>query len=438
VRIAIAALLVLLLTGCARTHANRAGRPGRAALFGENFDAGYLSELDPLTLQETGPKLHGFDRIAAGGAAASPDGSRFLLGAGFMGDGSYAIASLHSLRWIDKSVHVARGPNGEAYLGAFAWLRPNRVFTLVEGTGPVAGGPVPWTVAAIVDPISRRVVARRRLPGFTLAQGQIGSQELILLAPFGRNGWHRLAQIGPRGHLRLTPVRLPRTGFGDEGSNAVGFAIDRTHERLFLLPGNGPIAIVDLRTLRVHYRPWPSLKRAFAPAYRVPPENNYGHSVGPFRWASSLGHGVIAVAGWDAHTLRNGSGETQVRPYGLELLDTRRWTAKLVEPRADNFLRAGNVVLAQRSDLVEQQASSPGLGLTGFSPSGRLLFQRYAGTHVYTFVSGDEIYVKRRLRVDVVEVPSGRLVRRIPFRGQSRHQLFPTITAPTFGQTAAG
>jgi hypothetical protein len=136
VRIAIAALFVLLAGACgANRSEHRGAATQQVALFGENSDASYLVQLDPRTLKEVGPKLRGVDRIEAGGAAVSPDGSQYLIGAGFMGSGSYGLASLRPLRWIDKSVAVARGPNGQAYVDAFAWLRPHRVFTLLEGTG---------------------------------------------------------------------------------------------------------------------------------------------------------------------------------------------------------------------------------------------------------------------------------------------------------------
>jgi hypothetical protein len=256
----------------------------------------------------------------------------------------------------------------------------------------------------------------------------VGNREVVLLAPFHRGGTHRVAVIVANGNIRLRAVRLPESHFSNEGFSALGFAVDPIKDRAFIFPGGGPIAIVDLGSLSVRYRGWPHLRRrVFAPAVERPSENHYGGAVGSLRWAEWLGGGVIAVAGEEDRPSRSGSGGTVSTPYGLELIDTRDWTAKLVDARANRVSASDGIAFASLSDSFGERSPSAGLGLTAYARTGGLLFHRYGHHAVVTFAIGKKVYVKHGGHVDIRVLPSGKLVRRIPFGGERRHQLFPVL-----------
>lgn len=110
-----------------------------------------------------------------------------------MGDGTYAVADARRLRWLDRRVNVAVRPGGYGAVGALEWLRSHRVFALVEGTGPVAAGPVPWTlVDARHDPRRRPETSgsKRSLQGYIVAKRQDRDREVLLVLSgpaFGRS-----------------------------------------------------------------------------------------------------------------------------------------------------------------------------------------------------------------------------------------------------------
>src|SRR5213083_1594655 len=97
----------------------RSAQNAPLALYGYGYD--FLARLDSQTLRIEA-KLKGFP-VITGQEALSPDGSRLVVGAGFMGDGTYAVADARSLGWLHRRVHVATGPGGYAAVGGFEWLR---------------------------------------------------------------------------------------------------------------------------------------------------------------------------------------------------------------------------------------------------------------------------------------------------------------------------
>jgi hypothetical protein len=420
VRLAVVALVVLpaFLAGAGHSGASRPS----PALYGYGFD--FLARLDPTTLRIE-KKLRGFP-VVTGQEALSPDGSRLVVGAGFMGDGTYAVADARSLRWLHKRVHVALGPGGYAGVGGFQWLRPHRVFALVEGTGPVAAGPIPWTQAAILDVGRTRVAAKRPLPGYVVATGRDGPSMVLLLIGFHSLRAWRLAVVAADGSVRTVPVRLPRARYSNYGYTAVGLAVDPRSHRAFLLPGNGRIAVVDLRHLRVRYRPWPARPAARWRSHVRSEKNHEGDPTGPMRWATWLGDGIVAVGGEDDRLQGPRFGPTVTTPYGLQLIDTRRWTSKVVAPWADRFATAEGLVLPFVGDaLNEEYNPPPGSGLHAFSRDGRLLYKRYGRTAVTLSPIDDRLYVRRPGHVDVLETRTGRRITSIPFRGEGHGRLFP-------------
>lgn len=386
------------------------------ALFGVTVD-GHVARLDPATLRPTRALK------TPGWPALSPDGSTLLLGED---RGAVRVADARSMRWRGRPIRIADGPGLTTWVDTSAWLRPDRVFALVTTGGPVARGPIPWTVAAVLDPTRRRVVARRHLPGYVLAEQHVGRREVLLLEPFRRDGQHRLAVVDARGHVDLIPVELPKSDFSNVGFTAVGLAVDPERERAYVMPGRAPIAVVDLRTRSVRYRAWPRIPhRLYGPTRTRPQKNHWGDPVGSLRFAAWLGRGVIAVTGEDDR--RTQAVETLSRPFGLVLIDTRRWTARVVDRRANRVDVANGLAFPSLSDSVGEKVPPPGLGLTAYSRSGERLFHRYGTEGVWLLVSGPRAYVHHEARVDILDLPSGRVLRSIPFRLNGDERMFPVV-----------
>lgn len=419
VRLAVLPLIVLAALPAAAVHGASTSAP---ALYGYGYD--FLARLDPATLRPEA-KLKGFP-VVDGQDALSPDGSRLVVGAGFMGDGTYAVADARAMRWLHRRVRVATGPGGYSGVGGFQWLRPHRVFALLQGTGPVAAGPVPWTQVAILDIGRRRVVARRPLPGYVVASERDGRREVLLLLGFKSLSAWRLAVVDARGRVESAALRLPKARYSDSGYTAVGLAVDPRSDRAFVLPGGGSIATVDLRTLSVRYRPWPARSSYRARSHVRSDKNHEGDPTGPMRWAAWLGSGIVAVTGEDDRLVGPRFGATVTTPYGLQLIDTRTWTSRVVAPWADRFAKAGSLVLPFVGNaLYEELNPPPGSGLHVFSRNGRLLYQRYGRAAVTLSPIGDRLYTRRPGYVDVLVTRTGERIRSIPLRGNGHGRLFP-------------
>jgi hypothetical protein len=424
VRLAVLPLVALVALPAAAGHGASTDPP---ALYGYGYD--FLARLDPATLR-VDAKLEGFP-VVTGQNGLSPDGSRLVVGAGFMGDGTYAVADAHAMRWLHRRVRVATGPGGYGAVGGFQWLRPHRVFALLQGTGPVAADPVPWTQAAILDIGRRRVVARRPLPGYVVASERDGRREVLLVLGFKSLTAWRLAVVDARGRVQSVALRLPKARYSNSGYTAVGLAVDPRSQRAFVLPGGGSVAMVALRTLSVRYRPWPARSSYRAPSHVRSDKNHAGDPTGPMRWAAWLGRGIVAVTGEDDRLVGSRSGATVTTPYGLQLIDTRTWTSRVVAPWADRFAKAEGRVMPFVGDALNEEFDPPpGSGLHAFSRNGRLLYQRYGRTAVTLSPIGDRLYVRRPGYVDVLVTRSGKRIRSIPFRGDGNGRLFPWFGGP--------
>ena len=70
------------------------------------------------------------------------------------------------------------------------------------------------------------------------------------------------------------------------------------------------------------------------------------------------------------------------RPYGVTLIDTRRWTAKVLDPRASGFTYTDGIVLAYGGFSFAPGASLRGAGLSAYGMSGRRLYTLFAGQRI--------------------------------------------------------
>lgn len=116
------------------------------------------------------------------------------------------------------------------------------------------------------------------------------------------------------------------------------------------------------------------------------------------RW---LGSGLIAVSGMDAD-LRNvwgrgvdlsGKSQPAVRKEiayaGLQLLDTRSWTTRTLDPRASGFEWQGGRLIA----YARPPTGSGGDALVAFDRTGRLAYRVRGTKNTYWRAFNDRIYL---------------------------------------------
>ncbi len=111
---------------------------------------------------------------------------------------------------------------------------------------------------------------------------------------------------------------------------------------------------------------------------------------GPARNALWLSDGLLAVSGSDARA--TASGEYSEVPSGLQLIDTRTWTARTVEPHAGNATLVGGRLLAWGVSFGPGR--NQGYGLTVFGPGDRRPVHLFGSQEVtWVQASGNLAYV---------------------------------------------
>jgi hypothetical protein len=302
-----------------------------------------------------------------------------------------------SLRLVDVSgmrvtadVRVPGGP-----IGGLAWLPGGRVLALQE----VCCSETQRLLA--IDVAARRVAARTALPGSVLRLGRTARELVLLLSPARTIGPARLAVADRRGAVRV--VGLDRIAAGTKllpgGEHRVqhrlpGLAIDPTGRRAFVI-GAATAAEIDLPSLKVSYH---------GPA-RAPAKAAQG-SVRVARW---LDGGLVAVSGSD-------DAVTRSSPAGLQVLDTRTWTARMIDPGATSFYAAGDLLLATGASWEANKGPQGAIGLAAYALDGSKRYQLFAGENTWlALVYSDVAYVGviptdgREEPLRVVDLATGRV-----------------------------
>src|SRR5918994_3273897 len=365
------------------------GVPGRTTprpLYGVNWQGSLgLVRVDRDTLRPlAGPRIP-LVREPLGWSFA-PDRSGMVLGSTARG-ARLRLIDLRRMRSLGD-VAVTRRGSGVAT----AWAGPRRVLAVVVTPGCCGAGD---TIVAGVDTGRRRVVWRRTLGGSLQAGERWRSGLLLALGPSGRSvGPSRLVWIGPRGRTRVTSLPEIRSGSAPDGSVTQswnpGLAVDRRGARAFIVQANAPLAEVDLRTFGVRSHP---LERPARAADAV---------VGPTRHALWLGHGLLAITGFDSHS----SGED---PAGLTIVDTRSWRTRAIDQRTTDAALVSGTLLA--SSFLGTRAS--GNGLTGYSLTGARRWHRFGSNPIWGVQPiGRNALVGGPSRSALIEAATGRELRR--------------------------
>jgi hypothetical protein len=380
----------------------------RTPLLGITWDAnttwaaqgGKLVRVDPLSFRPLpGPRIelgiHGYSW------SYSPDRSKLVIG---------GFAS--GLRFVDLNRFEALGDLREDRRGglvvAVAWPKPRRVLAVVNRT-VLEWRPLSISAGAV-----------------NAAAGKSGL--VLLLAPLREP---RRASVGPATLLFVDPrgrtrsVLLDRAWAGEEsvrrGGRLVyrqwrpGLVLDPVGRRAFVVPGGGPIAEIDLRTMRVIYRelaePISLLERLHN--WLEPEAQAKGEMEGPVREARWLGDGLLAVSGFDAR------GEKPSKASGLKLIDTRRWTLRTLDGDAADFLATERLLIAY--GCCYRTGGKP-LGLTAYDRPGRTVWHLFGRRPIHAVqIAGGRAYVRLEAEwtgrrppwVAVVDLRRGTALRRL-------------------------
>jgi hypothetical protein len=275
----------------------------------------------------------------------------------------------------------------------------------------------------VIDPIARRVVARHRIDGVVVTSRRAGDSLVALTAPQDKLGTARLVVVGADGAVRSTvldritvaqfwPKAFPSDPIGTQ--RVPGLAVDAAGGRAFVVDPSGLVAEVDLARLRVSYHDTAAPASALAriAAWLHPAAQAKGMN-GPYRTARWLGDGWLAVAGSDESATRDKSGNVTMssRPSGLQLIDTRDWSARTLEAGANAFTVADGLLLATGASWssADQQSANP-IGLAAYGSDARLRFRALPGVDVgIDFAVAGRAYVYDGHGINAVDLATGRV-----------------------------
>jgi hypothetical protein len=313
--------------------------------------------------------------------AYSPDRTRLALGAAR----AVEIVDPARLRLV-RAIGVGN-------VAQLVWLTPRRLVALY-GFG-----------ATLLDPTTgRRVGKAAFFSGDVVTTAKAGKRLLVLVVPYNAIGRARLIVVDSTGRTRTIRLRI-RAGSDHAKyvARTPALVADGSGSRAFVVGADtDPVAEIRLAKLAVTYH---VVSRSFAK----------GVLSGPTRYARWVGNGLIAVAGDDAHgQLVDGELLSDTTPSGLELLDTRTWRARTVDPGATRVAFAAGRILAYGATLHGYEASG-GMGFGVYAPDGTPVVHLFAAEPVQRVqVDGPRVFVDDRTSTAVVDLGSGAVLGRLP------------------------
>jgi hypothetical protein len=359
---------------------------------------GTLAELDPQTLVPG-------RRVTAGpfGAswAFSPDGRRLALGGP---EGAVRFIDLRRMRKLGDL-----RPEISGYVVALAWPSPNRLLALEQWVGDATAQRT-WLL--VVDPLRRRLLDRRPLPGGVDEVEEADGRIVAVVPPPERIGRARLAVVEPTGRIRCVVLREISTGSEyvriEEALHVrkPGLALDPAADRAFVFSPGEPIAEVDLRDLRVSYHEQGASLLSRLLDWLEPDALAKLPQMGSRRQALWLGDGLLAVSGADQELGDN--GRYSESPAGLQLVDTTTWSVRTLDQRVSRIRLADDVLLAFGGYGTER------FGVSVYTRSGELRFRRFVGEEVWDVQAvGSYAYVSIGEEISVVDLRSGAVTREV-------------------------
>jgi hypothetical protein len=292
-------------------------------------------------------------------------------------------------------------------------------FTPQGGVQMFGPGPVAWvdsgTVVVLrkvalnafevvkVDPVERTVRSRQRVVGIVLATRTTADAVVALLGHNGKIAPSRLLVVD-RARTRILPLGVWAGTHWQRGNTPVGtirmpgFAVDQERAAAFVVDADGTIVSMPLGTTRatshhVHGR--------FAKVLH-----------GSQRSAFALGDGLLAVTGSELTP-------AGTEPAGLELVDTRTWSSRLVLPSAAAHVWVSTVGLLATGTAYDRQGQKQtSIGLAVLDRTGQMRFRLFDGKSVWVHaLVGSRAYlgVEGEREAVVVDVFAGQVVGRRAF-----------------------
>jgi len=376
-RVLTALLIAAVVTGIAgAADANRVLAIEWAA------GGGQLRWVSETTLKPTDAVSLNVGGAPASVSAISPDGSLVALGGG--DGGRLRVVDLSSL----EEVALVRLGGGFVSRGVSQTADRLHVMRLGDPTEVVT-----------VDPLTERIVQRRKLVGTAISTLAAGKRLVVLLAPMVGIGHPRLAVVAADGSVRTVALRGATAGVvwtrRSEARSpfsriaSPGFAVSRDGDRAVVV---GPRKLVEIDLGTLDQRTVVLSKRALARVAKAP-------LAGWDRRAIWLAEGTLAVVG---QSYSSKDGRTVSTKTGLRLLDLRSGASRTLDETAIRATLVGDILLA-----------SGGSALRGYTAGGTLKFEVLVGENTgYVQTAGGHAYVGRgnSTRFTIVDVGGGRVV----------------------------
>jgi len=388
-----------------------------SSLRGQGVERVSLVRIDPRTLRVRPGRRLGLGDLSFEAWSFSRDGARLA----FAGVNINANFSTPSVRIVDTQrlrvlgrIEVA----DHGWVRATAWLPNDRLVAVVQIYEPEVR-----TEVVTIDAAGRNVLDRQAFPGQVLRIARTRNRLVVLLSPAESLEPARLAIVGPIGAARMVVVSRIAAGYeqrsGTQGravQREPALAVDFEGRRAFVVATDGEIAQVALRTGAISYQR-PSRRVSFfgrVHAWLEPVAEAKLPREGSTRTARWLGSGLIAVSGGEYAVASTGNRpRSRFTPAGLRLIDTRSWTVRTLGEGTDTFWHVGDLLLAADNTWggYELEVSPRPPGLVVYGADGRERLRLYAGKRVgIVFANARRAFVSVEGRIDVIELPSGRVV----------------------------
>jgi hypothetical protein len=343
-------------------------------------------------------------------SAFSPDGNTLAVAASTQ---AVRLVDLRRMRLAGRGIELGR----TSYVDTMQWLDARTIAAVTWGAPPRL---------LTIDVRTRRVVARRDLPGNVFARARTRDGLVLLVGPNDRIGPSTLVVVDRGRGVRRAVLREIESGFetirdGEHRRVSPGLAVDPTGRRAVVVPPAGRVAEIDLRSLTSSYH---ELSRHVSLLGRLRDwlePSAFAKSVaGPERHAFWVGRDTVAVVAIE-HVgigVKDGENRQLARARGVQLIDTSSWRTRTLSERAGGVAVAAETALVYGGPFSSGASFSaddgtPVTGLQAFTsegkerfglfPSRRVGFVQTAGRYAYVTGSGSP-------DTAVVDVAAGVLV----------------------------
>jgi hypothetical protein len=292
-------------------------------------------------------------------------------------------------------------------------------FTPQGGVQMFGPGPVAWvdsgTVVVLrkyalngievvkVDAVSHVVRSRQRIAGIVLRTGTTTDSLVALLGRNDKIAPSRLLVVGGA-RTRVIPLGIWAGTQWQRSTPPVGtlrmpgFAVDQERDAAYIVDADGTIVAMPLDA-------------AGAASHRL--QGRFAKVMhGSQRTASALGDGLLAVTGSELTP-------AGTEPAGLELVDTRTWSSRLVLPSAAAHMWVSPVGLLASGTAYDQRGQKQtSIGLVVLDRTGQVRFRLFDGKAVWVHaLVGSRAFlgVEGEREAVVVDVFAGQVLGRRAF-----------------------